>query len=95
MKRGRLVAISNQGVPQMNSEEVNWLLQTIETPEGARRFVQAQFERGRIPFDVMTNLARERGWTDRPEVEASNGTSASKSSTTTPVGLLPASRAIS
>ena len=79
----------------MNSDEVNWLLQTIETPEGARRFVQAQFERGRIPFDVMTNLARERGWTDWDEVEASSATPASKGSTTTPVGILPVSGAIS
>jgi hypothetical protein len=79
----------------MNSDEVNWLLQTIETPEGARRFVQAQFERGRIPFHVMTNLARERGWTDWPEVEASSATPASKGSTTTPVGILPVSGAIS
>jgi len=26
----------------MNSDEVNWLLQTIEDPENAKRFVQAQ-----------------------------------------------------
>jgi len=77
----------------MNSDEVNWLLQTIETPEGARRFVQAQFERGRIPFDVMTNLARERGWIDWHEVEASSATPASKGSATTSVATLPASRA--
>jgi len=79
----------------MNSDEVNWLLQTIETPEGARRFVQAQFERGRIPFDVMTNLMRERGWTDWNEVEASSATPASKGSTTKPAAILPASETIS
>jgi hypothetical protein len=79
----------------MDSDEVNWLLQTIETPEGARRFVLAQFERGRIPFDVMTNLARERGWTDWDEVEASSATPASKGSSTTPVVILPARGAIS
>ena len=79
----------------MDSDEVNWLLQTIETPEGTRQFVQAQFERGRIPFHVMTNLARERGWTDWHEVEASSATPASKGSTTTRVAILPASEAIS
>lgn len=30
----------------MNSDEVNWLLQTIEEPENAKRFVQAQGQRG-------------------------------------------------
>jgi hypothetical protein len=79
----------------MNSDEVNWLLQTIETPEGARRFVQAQYERGRIPFHVVTNLAQERGWTDWNEVEESGATPASKRCTTTQATTLPASGAIS
>jgi len=39
----------------MNSDEVNWLLQTIEDPENAKRFVQAQCQRGRIPYHVMAN----------------------------------------
>jgi hypothetical protein len=34
---------------QMNSDEVNWLLQTIKDPENAKRFLQAQHQRGRIP----------------------------------------------
>ena len=53
----------------MNSDEVNWLLQTIEDPENAKRFVQAQCQRGRIPYHVMANLARDRNWTDWPAVE--------------------------
>ena len=53
----------------MNSDEVNWLLQTIEDPENARRFVQAQYEHGRIPCHVMASLARDRNWTDSPAVE--------------------------
>ena len=53
----------------MSSDEVNWLLQTIEGPEKAKRFVQAQYERGRIPYRAMANLAREHGWTDWPAVE--------------------------
>jgi len=69
MKRGRLVAISNQGVPEMNSEEVNWLLQTIEDPENAKSFVLAQHQRGRIPYHVMASLARDRNWTEWPAVE--------------------------
>jgi hypothetical protein len=53
----------------MNPDEVNWLLQTIEDPENAKRFVQAQYKRGRIPYHVMARLARERDWTDWPPVE--------------------------
>jgi hypothetical protein len=53
----------------MNSDEVNWLLQTIEDPENAKRFVQAQYQRGRIPYHVMASLARDRNWTDWPPVE--------------------------
>jgi hypothetical protein len=68
-KCGRPVAISNHGVPQMNSDEVNWLLQTIEDPENARRFAEAQYQRGRIPYHVMACLARDRNWTDWPAVE--------------------------
>lgn len=48
----------------MNSEEMNWLLQTIEEPETARRFVIAQYERARISCEVTANLARERRWTE-------------------------------
>jgi hypothetical protein len=57
------------GVPQMNSDEVNWLLQTIEDPENAKRFAQTQYQRGRIPYHVMASLARDRNWTDWPAVE--------------------------
>jgi hypothetical protein len=53
----------------MNSDEVNWLLQTIEDPENAKRFVQAQYQRGRIPYHVRASLARDRNWTDWPAVE--------------------------
>jgi len=53
----------------MNSDELNWLLQTIEDPENAKRFVQAQYQRGRIPYHAMASLARDRKWTDCPTVE--------------------------
>ena len=47
----------------MNAEEMNCLLQTIEEPE-TERFVRVQYERARIPYEVMANLARERRCTD-------------------------------
>ena len=53
----------------LNSDEVNWLLQTIEDPENAKRFVEAQYRRGRIPYHVMARLARDRNWTCWPAVE--------------------------
>lgn len=53
----------------MNSDEMNWLLQTIEDPETARRFVQAQYQRARIPYHVMASLATDRNWTDWPALE--------------------------
>ena len=49
----------------MNREEVNWLLQTIKDPGDAKRFLLAQYERGRISLQVMADVARERGWINR------------------------------
>jgi glucose-6-phosphate 1-dehydrogenase len=46
----------------VNSEELNWLLQTIQSAATAKRFVLAQYERGRISSEVMADVARERGW---------------------------------
>ena len=48
----------------MNADEMNWLLQTIEEPETARLFVRAQYERARISYEVVANLARERRCAD-------------------------------
>jgi hypothetical protein len=50
----------------MNTDEMNWLLQTIEEPETAKRFVQVQYELGRIPYQLVVDLARQWGWTDYP-----------------------------
>ena len=44
----------------MNREELNWLLRTIKDAETAERFVLAQYERGRIFFQMMADVARER-----------------------------------
>jgi hypothetical protein len=49
----------------MNREELNWLLQTIKDTETAERFVLAQYRRGRISFQMMADVARERGWINR------------------------------
>jgi Tfp pilus assembly protein PilW len=48
----------------VNRKELNWLLQTIKDVETAERFVLAQHEHGRISLQVMTHVARERGWTN-------------------------------
>ena len=45
----------------MNREELNWLLQTIKDAATTERFVLAQYEHGRISFQMMANVARERG----------------------------------
>ena len=45
----------------MNREELSWLLQTVKVAETAERFVLARYERGRISFWVMADVARERG----------------------------------
>jgi len=37
----------------MTAEELNWLLQTIKDPASAERFILAQYERGRISFQLM------------------------------------------
>jgi len=43
----------------MNKEEVNWLLQTIQDPENAKRFLFAQYQRGRISVQLMNDVASE------------------------------------
>ena len=49
----------------MKREEVNWLLQTIADAETTERFVWALYERRRISLQVMAEVARERGSTNR------------------------------
>jgi len=49
----------------MTAEELNWLLQTFEDTADAERFVLAQYERGRISFQLMTDVARKRDWVNR------------------------------
>jgi hypothetical protein len=50
----------------MNREELNWLLQTIDDAESAERFVLAQYDRGRISFQMMADVSeRERATKNR------------------------------
>lgn len=53
----------------MNESDIGWLLQTIEDSETAERFVAGQYQRGRIFYQVMTDISRERGWITRPANE--------------------------
>jgi len=46
----------------MTAEELNWLLPTIKDAANAERFVLAQYECGRISFQLMADLARRQGW---------------------------------
>jgi hypothetical protein len=46
----------------VNREELNWLLETINDTETAERFVLAQYQRGRISFQMMSDVARDWGW---------------------------------
>jgi hypothetical protein len=43
-------------------EELNWLLQTIKNAETAERFLLARYQRGRISFQMLADVARDRGW---------------------------------
>jgi hypothetical protein len=61
----------------MNADEMSWLLRTIEEPETAKRFVQAQYERGRIPYQVIADLAREHRWTEYPTLQVLTATAIS------------------
>jgi hypothetical protein len=49
----------------MKREDVKWLLQTTKDPDDAERFLLAQYEHGRISFQVMADIAREQGWINR------------------------------
>ncbi len=41
----------------MSREELYWLLQTIDDPESAERFVLAQYDHGRISFQLMADVS--------------------------------------
>ena len=50
----------------MKESDIGCLVQTIEDPEIAERFVTAQYRRGRISYQVMADIFRERGRISRP-----------------------------
>jgi len=49
----------------MNKDQVNWLLQSIQDPENARRFLLAQYQRGRISLQLMNDVAPEQDCINR------------------------------
>ena len=44
----------------MNREELKWLLQTIQDADKAKGFMLAQYERGRISFQMMADVSERR-----------------------------------
>ena len=44
----------------MSSDEMRWLLRTISDPETAKRFVEAQYRRGRVSVQAIADLAEEQ-----------------------------------
>jgi len=54
----------------MNREELNWLLETIKDDATAERFVLAQYERGRISFQLMADIARKRVGSTAPRINS-------------------------
>jgi hypothetical protein len=61
----------------MNREELNWLLQTIKDAETVERFVLAQYECGRISFQMMADVSeratRRRSSYDQQTVDVASG----------------------
>jgi hypothetical protein len=79
----------------MNADEMNWLLRTIEGPRAAKRFVQAQYERGRVSYQVVADLVREHGWTNYQALRVLTATSTSMAYVGAQEVLLSATGAIS
>ena len=50
----------------MTAQELNWLLQTIPDAANTERFVLAQYERGRISFQLLADVARKRVGSNAP-----------------------------
>jgi hypothetical protein len=51
----------------MDADDLRWLLQTIETPEMAERFVLAQYKHGRISAHVIAKIGLEPDQASNPE----------------------------
>ena len=54
----------------MDADDLRWLLQTIETPEMAERFVLAQYRHGRISDRVIAEVELERPWISQAAIQA-------------------------
>ena len=44
----------------MSADEMRWLLRTISDAETAKRFVEAQYRRGRISIHAMAGIDQEQ-----------------------------------
>ena len=53
----------------MDADELRWLLQTIETPEMAERFVLGQYRHGRISAHVIAEIGLERPWISQAAIQ--------------------------
>jgi hypothetical protein len=54
----------------MDVDDLRWLLQTIDTPEMAERFVLAQYKHGRISAHVNAEIGLERPWISHAAIQA-------------------------
>jgi len=54
----------------MDTDDLRWLLQTIETPEIAERFVLAQYKHGRISAHVIAESGLERPWISQAAIQS-------------------------
>jgi len=71
----------------VNRKEVNWLLQTIADAETTERSGLAPYERRRISLQVMADVAREPGSTNRNRNQF--GTTATRHTDECPATELP------
>jgi hypothetical protein len=54
----------------MDADDLRWMLQTIETPEMAERFVLAQYKHGRISAHAIAEIGLERPWITQATIQA-------------------------
>ena len=43
----------------MTANHMSWLLQTIEDPEIAKRFIESQYKKSRISYDLKLDISRQ------------------------------------
>lgn len=43
----------------MTANHISWLLQTIEDPEIAKRFIESRYKKSRISYDPKLDISRQ------------------------------------